>query len=77
MHENVLWGASPTSSHGTQPATIPLPASNDDRAQEPNCFEVNRYRIAVFPHSTELSVFVEINGMAFLPIENFGTAMEH
>jgi len=45
--------------------------------REPNCFEVNRYRIAVFPHSTELSVFVEINGMAFLLIENLGTAMEH
>jgi len=45
--------------------------------REPNCFEVNRYRIAVFPPSPELSVFVEINGMAFLPIENLGTAMEH
>ena len=45
--------------------------------REPDCFEVNRSRIAVFPHSTELSVFVDINGMAFLPIENLGTVMEH
>ena len=41
--------------------------------REPNCFEVNPLWI----DSTELSVFVDINGMAFLPIENLGTAMEH
>jgi len=47
--------------------------------RERNCLEVNRCRIAVFPHSTELIVFVDINGMAFLPIENLGTVnvMEH
>jgi hypothetical protein len=38
--------------------------------RESRISEVNRSRIAVFPHSTELSVFVEINGMTFLQIEN-------
>jgi hypothetical protein len=42
---------------------------------EPGCFEVNCSRIPVFPHSKELRVFFDINGMAFLPIENLGTVM--
>ena len=54
-----------------------LRAMSAMHTREPDCFEVNRSRIDVFPHSTELSVFVEINGMAFLRIENLGTAMEH